>query len=148
MRKACLALILFALIAVLGAPRLQASEAQGAYVVVVNPANPRTTLDRKLVEDAFLKKVTTWPDGVAIHPVDLPPSSPVRRRFSEEVLARSVAIVRLYWQQRIFTGRDIPPPELDTDADVVQYVLKRDGGIGYVSAGANVGACKTVTISP
>lgn len=148
MQKASLALILVMVVAMLGAPALRANEVQGAYVIVVNPANPRTTLDRKFVEDAFLKRATRWPDGVAIHPVDLSPSSPVRRRFSEEVLARSVAIVRIYWQQHIFAGRDVPPPELDTDADVVQYVLKRDGGIGYVSAAANVGACKTVTISP
>ena len=49
-------------------------------------------------------------------------------------------------QQQIFAGRDLPPPELDSDDEVVKYVLRYPGAIGYVSAGANVGAAKIVTV--
>jgi ABC-type phosphate transport system substrate-binding protein len=124
----------------------KASESS-AYKIIVNPANPAGSLDRKFVEDAFLKKVTTWPDGSVIHPVDLPASSPVRRRFSEDVLERSVDAVRVYWQQRIFAGRDLPPPELENDAEVIKYVLKYDGAIGYVSEGAGSSPSKVVAVT-
>src|SRR5437773_1278170 len=111
-----------------------------AYRLITHPANPATSVGRKFLGDAFLKKVTRWPDDQAIRPVDLDPDSPVRKRFSEEVLGRSVAAVKSYWQQIIFSGRDIPPPELDSDEDIIQYVLKHPGAVGYVSAGANIGA--------
>ena len=62
------------------------------------------------------------------------------------VLRRSVAAVRSYWQQRIFSGRGVPPPELDDDAAVVRYVLKYPGAIGYVTEGTPLEGAKVVTI--
>ena len=60
------------------------------YRIIVNPSNPATSVDRSFLEDAFLKKITTWPGGDVIHPVDLAPDSPVRRKFTRDVLNRSV----------------------------------------------------------
>jgi ABC-type phosphate transport system substrate-binding protein len=117
-----------------------------AFQVIVNPGNDLTRLDRSFVEDAFLKKITTWPDGEIIKPVDLVPDSPVRRAFSHEVLNRSVEAVKGYWQQRIFSGRDVPPPELGSDEEIVDFVLKHAGGIGYVSATAKLNGCKVVVV--
>jgi ABC-type phosphate transport system substrate-binding protein len=119
-----------------------------AFQIIVHPSNRTASLDRKFVEDAFLKKVTRWPDNDSvIRPVDLGAGSPVRRAFSESVLNRSVEAVKGYWQQRIFSGRDVPPPELDTDDDVVRYVLKYDGAVGYVSGGANLEGARVVDVS-
>src|SRR5258708_4021517 len=103
-----------------------------AYQIIVHPSNPTRSVDRKFLADAFLKKVTRWAHGELIRPVDLSPDSPVRNKFSDQVLGRSVGAIKSYWQQLVFSGRDLPPPELDTDQDVVKYVLKHSGAIGYV----------------
>jgi ABC-type phosphate transport system substrate-binding protein len=116
------------------------------YVVIVQATNPAGAVERKFLEDAFLKKITRWPSDATIRPVDLPASSPVRRRFTEEVLERTLESVKSYWQQRIFSGRDVPPPELDTDDDVVSYVRKHDGAIGYVSGHADVSGVKVLEV--
>jgi ABC-type phosphate transport system substrate-binding protein len=116
------------------------------YRMVVNQNNPVAALDRRFIEDAFLKKVTTWPDGDPIRPVDLAPSSPVRERFTDDILHRSLTAVRAYWQQRIFSGRDLPPPEMASEADVMKYVAKHEGGIGYVSGATALVGVKTVAI--
>jgi len=116
------------------------------YVVIVNPGSQAAAVDRQFLEDAFLKKVTTWPNGEVIRPVDLAPDSPVRARFTHDVLNRTVEAVKGYWQQRIFSGRDVPPPEFAVDDDVVKFVLKHTGGLGYVSGGASVGDAKTVAV--
>ncbi|HEX8794052.1 MAG TPA: hypothetical protein VF765_24085 [Polyangiaceae bacterium] len=123
-----------------------AGEQGPGYRIIVNPANPVTELDRRFLADAFLKKITTWESGEVIHPADLAPESPVRRAFTRDVMSRSVESVKSYWQQRIFSGRDVPPPEFQTDEEVVQYVLKHEGGIGYVSTTAKVGDCHVVTV--
>ena len=115
-----------------------------AYQVIVNPSIAATAVDRGFLKDVFLKKVTRWPDGTVIHPADLTASSPVRRRFSDEVLERSVESVRNYWQQRIFSGRDVPPPELASDDEVISYVLKHEGGIAYVSGTAKLNGTKVL----
>jgi ABC-type phosphate transport system substrate-binding protein len=112
----------------------------------VHPDNPQASAPRDLVADAFLRKTTDWPDGQGIRPVDLPASSATRARFSETVLKRSVAAVKHYWQQIIFSGRGVPPPELESDAAVIGYVLQHRGAIGYVSGSADLGKAKVLVV--
>jgi ABC-type phosphate transport system substrate-binding protein len=116
------------------------------FQVIVHPSNSMTSLPREFLADAFFKRTTRWHDGQAIRPVDLAPGSSVRRVFSDSVLKRSVGAVRSYWQQRIFSGRDLPPPELDSDDAVLRYVAKSPGAIGYVSAAAKVANAKVVVL--
>src|ERR1051325_5917128 len=72
-----------------------------AFLVIVHPSNPATSIERKLLADMFLKRITRWPNDEQIRPADQDPDSAVRRRFSEDVLKRSVAAVKSYWQQAI-----------------------------------------------
>lgn len=126
----------------------QAARAESApeYRVLTHPENPSVALSKDFVTDVFLKRITRWPDGEAAHPVDQRASAGVRKSFSESVLRRSVAAVTRYWQQRIFSGRDLPPPELESDDAVVAYVLKHRGAIGYVSSSAKLGRAKAVLV--
>ena len=94
----------------------------------------------------FLKKLSRWNDVEVVRPVDLRPDSPVRRAFSEEILKRSVPAVKNYWQQLVFSGRDVPPPELDSDEDVVKYVLRYPGAVGYVSGTAEIRGAKVLSV--
>jgi ABC-type phosphate transport system substrate-binding protein len=114
--------------------------------IIVNPRNATTSLDRRFVADAFLKKVTRWPHDEPIRPVDLESASLVRRRFSDEVLKRSVGAVKSYWQQLVFSGRGVPPPELDSEEQVVQFVLRNPGAIGYVSGNTSVESVHVVSL--
>ena len=122
------------------------AQAPVGYRVIVNPANPVTETERPFLMRAFLKKITRWPDGSLIRPVDQDLESPVRRAFTEDVLGRTVAAVRNGWEQAIFDGRDVPPPELDTDAAVVEYVLRTPGAIGYVSPQAALNGARVLRI--
>ena len=122
------------------------AEAPPDFRVIVHPDNPSTGLSRDFLIDAFLKRTTRWNDGETIRPVDQRSDSFVRRRFSESVLQRSVAAVKSYWQQRIFSGRELPPPELDSDEAVVSYVMKHRGAVGYVSGTAKLDRAKPVQI--
>jgi len=127
------------------APHARADSA-GAYRVIVHPSNPVREIDRSFVAQAFLKKVIHWPSGVPIQPIDLEQRSPVRRRWSDEVLNRSVEAVKSYWQQMIFSGRGLPPPEVTSDEQVIDFVLHRAGAIGYVSADANLHGVRALSV--
>jgi ABC-type phosphate transport system substrate-binding protein len=116
------------------------------FRVIVHPEMSVQSLERRTLSEMFLKKITRWPGGDAIQPVDLAPGSRTRHAFSEDVVGRTVASVKSYWQQIIFTGRGLPPPELADDAAVIDYVLRHTGSIGYVSGTASVGAARVVTI--
>ncbi len=122
------------------------TRSEPAFQIIVHPKNPTAALARDWVAQAFLKRTTRWHDGTAIKPVDLHPDSAVRRTFSRTILSRSVAAVRNYWRQRLFSGRDIPPPELESDAAVARYVAKHEGAIGYVAAGSEHPDVKIVIV--
>lgn len=123
-----------------------AATAQEGYRVIVHPDSEVSSVDRAFLKDVFLKRATRWPGDGVVRPVDHQPEAQVRRKFSQDVLGRSVNAVKNYWQQLIFAGRDIPPPELDTDAKIVDYVRTHPGAIGYVSAKADVSDVKLVTV--
>jgi ABC-type phosphate transport system substrate-binding protein len=122
------------------------AEAVSDFRVIVHPENPATSFTREFLTDAFLKRTTRWGDGEMLRPVDQRSTAPARLKFSEAVLRRSVAAVKNYWQQRIFSGRDLPPPELDSDDAVVGYVMSHRGALGYVSGAAKLDKAKPVTV--
>jgi hypothetical protein len=131
-----------------GSVRAARPAAQGApaFLVIVNPDNRVSRLDRKFVEDVFLKKRTRWDGDRTIKPVDLGPDSRVRAGFSRQILHRSVEAVKSYWQQLVFSGRGVPPPELDDDDAVVHYVLEHRGTIGYVAGDADLAGARVVEV--
>jgi ABC-type phosphate transport system substrate-binding protein len=113
--------------------RHQSAPSASGFVVVVNDQNAVATLPRAQVSRYFLKKISRWDSGAIAMPVDLPADSPVREAFSRRVLARSVTSVKAYWQQQIFSGRDVPPPEKPSDDAVLEYVRMNVAAIAYVS---------------
>ena len=126
-------------------PRADGAE-QAGFRVVVHAGNAASSVPSDFVMNAFLKKTSRWPEGEPIQPVDLRFGSPVREAFSQSILRRSAAAVRNYWQQRIFTGRGVPPPEVSSDADVIRYVQEHPGGIGYVSTQADAANVKVLLL--
>ena len=138
-----IALILLAL----AAGPASAEPARPPYILIVHPGSRPAALDRKFLAEVFLRRTTRWPDDTPILPVDLAPDARARARFSQDVLARSVASVRSYWQQRIFSGQGLPPPELGDDDAVVSYVLSHPGAIGYVSAGTPLSGAVPVEVN-
>ena len=106
------------------------------FVVIVNAANPITSISRDELVRIFLKQETTWPDGQAILPVDQAADSAVRGTFTREILRRSVGAVKSYWEKQIFSGAAVPPVEKNSNDSVESYVVVNRGAIGYVMAWA------------
>lgn len=120
--------------------------AQEGYRIVVNPANPVSSLSKSQVSKLFLEK-TTWDDGAAVAPVDLLATSPIREGFSREVLGLAVgAVVERLREQAKAAGVN-PPPALASDREVLAYVRLKPGAIGYVSLGADVSGVKVVAMA-
>jgi len=115
------------------------------FKVIVHPENPATEVTAAQLSRLFLKKTLRWEDGTAAQPVE--PATPrLRERFALSVHERSVNAVRAYWNQVIFSGRDVPPIEKPGDAEVVAFVRASRGAVGYVSAGADVTGLKVLAV--
>jgi ABC-type phosphate transport system substrate-binding protein len=117
-----------------------------SYKVIVNPSNPVSSMTRENLSRIFLKKTTRFPDGRGASPVDLPVNSSTRENFSKDVHGKPSSAVDAYWQQLIFSGRDIPPAQ-KSESGALDFVRSNENGIGYVSAGADTAGVKTISVT-
>lgn len=146
-RRAVLLAFLLAAAGLAGGP---ADAADVAVAILVNANNPTSSLSTEDVAKLFLKKTTKWPaSGEKVMPVDLHEQSAVRESFSKQFHGKGTAAIKAYWQKMIFSGRDVPPPEKTSVADVAAYVRTNAGGVGYVPASYDAGAgVKVLQVTP
>jgi len=116
------------------------------YKVIVHPDNQVAAVDRQFLRDAYLRKASVWRSGETIRPIDLTIAFPVRGRFSQEVLKKTPAQLKCYWNQQIFSGKGVPPPEIDSTEAVVAYVLGNPGAVGYLPVEASAGSAKVIEV--
>lgn len=117
-----------------------------SYKVITNSSNSVSSISAKDASDYFLKKKSKWSDGTAVKPIDLSANSKVREEFSKSIHGKNTSAVRSYWQQAIFSGTASAPPEKDSDSEIVDYVKRTPGAIGYVSASADTDGVKLLSI--
>ncbi|MCG3110465.1 MAG: hypothetical protein MCM46_01465 [Candidatus Manganitrophus sp. SB1] len=114
--------------------------------IIVHPSNPVATLKKTQISNYFLKKTSSWETGRKVLPVDQSESSPARIRFTEEIHGKEVHSVISYWQKQIFSGRDVPPVEKNSDREVITFVRENPDAIGYVSEGTALDGVKVVRV--
>ena len=113
------------------------SPAADDFVVIVHPSVAGTQLRRADLAALFLRKATRWGGGKPAVPVDQSGTSAVRSAFSDSVLGMPVATAVQYWQKQMFAKNPLRPPAVKaSDAEVIAFVAKTEGAVGYVSKGA------------
>jgi ABC-type phosphate transport system substrate-binding protein len=127
------ALVMALVIGLGGLPALRAAD---EFVVIVHPSVSGAKIRRADLASVFLRQALRWSagGGMAV-PVDQSGASAVRKAFSDGVLRRPVAQVVHYWQKQMFSSSALrPPPVKNSDAEVIAFVAKTPGAVGYVAA--------------
>lgn len=118
------------------------------FQVVVNTANSISSLSKDELSKIFLKKADKFSNGVQAVAVDLKADNSAREAFSQAVHGRGAGAIASFWQQQIFAGKDVPPEEKGSAADVIAFVAANPGAVGYVPAGTDVGSgVKVISVS-
>jgi len=146
MRPPTLLQLLVIAVAAIGVPDGSIAADPPAFMIIVNPQNPVGAADRDFIRDAYLKKASEWGNHEVVHPIDLASRFPARARFVERVIRKTPSQLRTYWHQQIYTGKSVPPPEFDSVADAIAYVVATKGAVAYIPADANPGAAKVIGI--
>ncbi len=117
--------------------------------VIVNAANPSSTMDAKAVKAHYLRTLAAWSSGEKVRPVDHGEAA-LRAAFVGKVLGMSTADLERYFLEKQYASADNPPTKAPDDASVIKLVKAFKGGIGFVSkeaataAGADVKVVLTV----
>ena len=107
------------------------------FRVIVHASNPVDALPQDDVAKMFRRQEKAWKEwdgGPRVEPVDQKWSAPVRVSFTQRVHGSSPREIRTYWHRQIFSAREAPPLQRDTDEEVIDFVASTPGGIGYVTA--------------
>ena len=122
------------------------AQAPQAYKVIVNASNPVTWVKKSELAAMFLKKADSWPTGALVVPVDQAERAAVRQSFSRDVIGKPPAAVKSYWNQLVYSGRSVPPPEKLTDEEVIFFVKNTPSAVGYVSATTKTKGVKVLVV--
>lgn len=116
--------------------------------VIANSSIRTDTISSSEIKRIFLLEANSLGDGTHVEPV-LRRSGSAHEAFLKEFLDTDDNTLHVYYGTLVFTGKAAMPKELDSDADIVKYVARTKGAIGYVSAetvpwgGKNPGDCRT-----
>ena len=114
--------------------------------VIANADNPVKELSHNQVANYFLKKETSWDNGMQVLPVYQKETSKIHEQFAKKIIGKTVSALKAYWNQNLFSGRAIPPVTKESDNEVISYVESHQGAIGYVSSSAELSGVKTISI--
>lgn len=119
---------------------------KGADVkVIANPSVKTNIISSNELRSVFLLQRKTLKDGSAVEPV-LQKSGSTHERFVQEFLNRDAEEMRIYYQGLVFTGKASIPKQLNSDAEVVAYVARTRGAIGYVTDHGPMGGVKLLSV--
>ena len=117
----------------------------GDIKLIANSSVKAETISAGELRRVFLEESNSLGDGTHVEPV-LEKDGAVHQAFLREYLGRTDDDLQTYYRVLVFSGRGSIPKNLGSDAEVVAYVARTRGAIGYVSTATSTDGVKTLTI--
>jgi ABC-type phosphate transport system substrate-binding protein len=113
--------------------------------IIANPSVGASSISADELKGVFLATKSSLGDGSHVEPV-LEKGGPTHEAFLKEFVGKTDSAFETYYRSLVFTGKASMPKTAASDAEMVTYVAKTKGAIGYVSAGASTTGVKTLDI--
>ena len=113
--------------------------------IIANPNVGASSVSVDELKGVYLATKTSLSDGSHVEPV-LQKEGPIHEAFLKEFVGKAGTALETYYRSLVFTGKAAMPRTIGSDADMVAYVAKTKGAIGYVSAGAASAGVKTLEV--
>ncbi len=124
---------------------LGASAVAGDVKVIANPSVKVESISARELKSLYLGEKSSI-NGTHIEPV-IERRGPAHEAFLRDYLGQTDDELQKYYEALVFTGRGSMPKTVSSDAEVVAYVAKTRGAIGYVGTGASVEGVRTLAIA-
>lgn len=103
-----------------------------AYTVVANDIGT-TSLSRADLKSVFKPKNVFWPNRKPVVIVLPGNQSPIRDVVAKDIYGMSYIAMQKYWLSLVFQGRFNAPTSLNTDEEVITFIRKTPGAIGFIT---------------
>jgi ABC-type phosphate transport system substrate-binding protein len=115
------------------------------FKVIANPSVGASSVSADELKGVFLVTKSSLSDGSHVEPVLLK-SGPVHEAFLRDYVGRSDSALETYYRSLVFTGKGSMPKAFATDTEVVAYVEKTKGAIGYVASATSTTSAKVLEV--
>ena len=112
--------------------------------MIANPSVKTDSISTGDLRSVFLEDSDSLA-GSHVEPV-LAKGGPAHEAFLKDYLGKSDPALQAFYRSLVFTGKGSMPKALASDADVVAYVARTKGAIGYVSSTASTDGVKTLEV--
>jgi len=130
----------------LAALALGAATVWGADIkVIANSSVGASSVSSDELKGVFLATKSSLSDSSHVEPVLLK-SGPVHEAFLKDYMGKSESALETYYRSLVFTGKGSMPKTFATDAEVVAYVEKTKGAIGYVGSATATTTAKVLEV--
>jgi ABC-type phosphate transport system substrate-binding protein len=102
-------------------------------LIIANKDVSETSLSPQEIREIFLGKRVLWSDNSRIR-FAASGDPKIHELFLEQYIRLSQADWKTYWKRMVFTGRGLPPQMIPTEAEIIEFVSKTKGSVGYVSS--------------
>jgi hypothetical protein len=113
--------------------------------IIANESVGPTSISTDEPKGIFLATKSSLSDGSHVVPV-LEKGGPAHEAFLKEYLGKTDSALETYYRSLVFTGKAAMPKTLGADAEVVAYVAKTRGAVGYVGVDAATEGVKTLEV--
>ena len=128
-------------IATLGLAAASPASAAG-FKVIANPSVKASDISTDDLRGVFLGTRSSLPDGSQVEPV-LAQTGSAHDLFVRDI-GKTSETLATYYRSLVFTGKAMMPKICGSDAEVIEYVARTKGAIGYVAAEARAPGTKTL----
>lgn len=121
-----------------------AAPAMAEETVILNGAAAVTTLSEDDLKDYYLGKKASWPDGSKVVVVVLKDGPSHEKLMSK--LGKSSSQFTTGWKKLVFTGKGAMPEQVGSEDELVAFVAKTPGAIGFADAGKVKDGVKAIPV--
>ena len=101
----------------------------GDIIVIGNNNVPK--MDLVTIQKIYTGKIVSVSD-INVKPVNAKLGSPERNQFLEKFMEQDEEKYTGYWTVRRYIGKGTPPNELNSAAEIIDYVKTTAGAVGYI----------------
>ncbi len=110
------------------------AQAEVAVIVSLDNKNTYTSLNKELIERIFLSKVSRFPDGTLVSPVNLSQGHYLRQAFNRDYLDKTESQLSRYWSRLRFSGKASLPKEVANVEEMKVLIASDSKLIGYIDS--------------
>lgn len=112
---------------------LNSMPAAAEVIVIANKDVTTGSIDRASLSDIFLGKKTLWDKNSKIV-LSVLKNGAIHDQFLNIYIGKTSAQFQSYWNKILFTGAGTPPTAFKTEKELVDFVAKTKGAIGYIDS--------------